>query len=293
MPETTTPIETPPAPELLRQQPLNLSIPKGVALVGCGGVGSWIAYFLALAGVRNLWLFDHDTVSEHNLNRLLLPPSAIGRSKSQALAEMIALIRPNDDTIPLSEFTPDLANLIKLHKEIDWIIPSTDTHASRLLVHQWAKDHKLCYLEAAAEGEIGSIADAPAEWVTDAEASPGYASVPVWVGPCVSAAMMTCAHILHATQPRPNQALRLGWRNRIEFYDSTATSAPKIGRFSVQCRNIRTGIWSESMNDGLRGVTFSTTAAAYDAITTYGSQARTSNYRVIDHETKLPIDQAA
>ena len=32
-----------------RQQALNLQLPNEVAVVGCGGVGSWTAYLLAMA----------------------------------------------------------------------------------------------------------------------------------------------------------------------------------------------------------------------------------------------------
>ena len=63
----------------------------------------------------------------------------------------------------------------------------------------WAKANNVNYIEAAAEGETGSVTGAPAEWATPDEESPGYASVPVWVGPCITAAAMAVAHVLHQT----------------------------------------------------------------------------------------------
>src|SRR5208283_240197 len=104
-----TPAENAEAARLARQESLNLRLPRGVLVVGCGGVGSWIAYFLALAGCRNLWLFDGDLVSDHNRNRLLVPPSAIGKPKSEAVADTIRLFRPDAHLISLGAFSPELA----------------------------------------------------------------------------------------------------------------------------------------------------------------------------------------
>lgn len=190
---------TPPTPEevrLERQESLKLSLPHGVGVVGCGGVGSWIAYFLALAGVPKLWLFDSDKVSENNLNRLMLPPSAVGKPKSEAIAEAIGLIRPSCSCIPVANFDKMLADIINLKREILAIACSTDTLASRKVVYDWAREWDRIYVEASAEGDDGSIAFCPADFATEDETKPGYASVPVWVGPCVAAAQMACTFIL-------------------------------------------------------------------------------------------------
>lgn len=209
--EAPTPAPAAADETLNRQAPLGLKIPKGVAIVGCGGVGSWIAYFLALAGVRPLWLFDPDTVEIHNLNRLPLAHTDIGHNKSQALAAMLRS-RIGDDTvaIPMAAFTEDLANSISLGREVKYLVCSTDTLASRQLCYDWCQHSFVQYTEAAAEGEIGSITDAPADFSTPADAAPGYASVPVWIGPAACAAVMTCAYILHGSLPR-SSVLRMGW----------------------------------------------------------------------------------
>lgn len=201
-----TPQQQAEATRLQRQESLALTVPRGVAVIGCGGVGSWIAYFLALAGAKSLWLFDPDKVSANNLNRFLLPPSAIDKYKSDALAEAIAPIRPDCRVVALGAFTKELANSSHLQNECDWAVVSTDTLASRRLVYEWAErsyyeelneGNYVRYIEAAAEGEFGSITDSPADFSTPDEVRPGYASVPVWVGPCVQAAAMACTYVLH------------------------------------------------------------------------------------------------
>jgi len=214
-----------PNPIFARQASLGLTIPRAVAVVGCGGVGSWTALFLALAGTPQLYLFDHDTVSDSNLNRLLVTADTVGKGKAESVADMIRRYRPECDILPLGLFSPTVANAIKLADKIDWLVCTTDTLASRRECHKWclhppapapkfmentsatsivppAMPIPIRYVEAAAEGEFGSATGSPAEWASDLEAAPGYESVPVHVGPCVFAAAMAVNHVIHNT-PMP------------------------------------------------------------------------------------------
>jgi tRNA A37 threonylcarbamoyladenosine dehydratase len=45
-----------------RQHVLNVTPPEQVVIVGCGGVGTWAALFLALAGTPKIVLIDSDVV---------------------------------------------------------------------------------------------------------------------------------------------------------------------------------------------------------------------------------------
>ena len=69
-----------------RQESLDIVRNQTVAIVGCGGIGSWVAFYLTLAGVAVIHLFDGDNVSDHNLNSLPLPVESVGQTKSTALA---------------------------------------------------------------------------------------------------------------------------------------------------------------------------------------------------------------
>jgi glycine/D-amino acid oxidase-like deaminating enzyme len=191
-----------------RQEPLGLSVPKRVGIVGVGGVGSWLAYFLALAGVETIYLWDHDIVSEHNLNRLPLKPWDIGRMKSEAIANLIREARPDAKAKALGLFAEGSADLEGL--ELDWVVAGTDTLRSRQMVAKWAKEKGVKYLEIAAEGEIGSVTGEPADWATTEEEHPGYQSVPVWVGPCTLCASVAAAHILHG-EAMEGGVYRMGW----------------------------------------------------------------------------------
>jgi bacteriocin biosynthesis cyclodehydratase domain-containing protein len=58
-----------------------------VALLGCGGLGSWVACGLSCAGIGRLTLIDDDRVELSNLNRqLLFAEAAIGELKVEAAA---------------------------------------------------------------------------------------------------------------------------------------------------------------------------------------------------------------
>jgi len=77
--------------DFLRQldlvQPEALETP--VAVVGCGGIGSFAALALAKMGCQNLTLYDGDKVEEHNLPNQLYRSSDVGRPKAEALAEIV------------------------------------------------------------------------------------------------------------------------------------------------------------------------------------------------------------
>ena len=64
-----------------------------MAIVGLGGVGSWVAEALARSGVAGLVLIDLDHVAESNINRQVQAlGTTLGQSKAQALRERIAAI---------------------------------------------------------------------------------------------------------------------------------------------------------------------------------------------------------
>ena len=60
-----------------------------VAVVGCGGIGSFAALALAKMGCRHLALYDDDRVEPHNLPNQLYRPGDVGRPKAEALAEIV------------------------------------------------------------------------------------------------------------------------------------------------------------------------------------------------------------
>ena len=229
---------------------LILKPPKSVAVIGAGGVGSWTAILLALSGVKEIYLFDMDTVSESNLNRLLVPKNQVGIRKPVAVAETIKLFRPDCSILPMGTFSPDIADKINLAMYIHWVIATTDTHASRKAAYRWSVINGIPYIEAAAEGEIGSATGTPAEWATADETNPGYASVPVWVGPCVLGASIAVAHVLHNGRLR-DRSLRMGWDqsfNQFVIEDSDVEVISEPIPSTVETRNTRGLTFDDVLN---------------------------------------------
>ena len=69
---------------------------KTVAIVGCGGLGGYLAEFLGRLGVGCLRLIDGDAFEESNLNRQLgsgLP--LLGQNKAEAAAARLRRIHPD------------------------------------------------------------------------------------------------------------------------------------------------------------------------------------------------------
>lgn len=91
-----------------RQKELDLSIPQSAAVVGCGGVGAWVALNLALTGVKKIALIDPDRIEEHNLNRTPFCVRHIGVDKVVAISELIFERRNDVYVVPIQKRIEDL-----------------------------------------------------------------------------------------------------------------------------------------------------------------------------------------
>lgn len=73
-----------------------------VHIIGCGSVGSTIAENLARCGVKNMVLYDFDTVEPHNIVNQMFTQQDVGKAKVEALKDILININPElTDTIEL------------------------------------------------------------------------------------------------------------------------------------------------------------------------------------------------
>ena len=73
-----------------------------IHIVGCGSVGSTIAENLARCGVKNMVLWDFDTVEAHNIVNQMFRQQDVGKSKVEALKDILCDINPEiSDTVDL------------------------------------------------------------------------------------------------------------------------------------------------------------------------------------------------
>ncbi|BAD40111.1 putative molybdopterin biosynthesis protein [Symbiobacterium thermophilum IAM 14863] len=106
-----------------------------VLLIGCGGLGSAVAYALAAAGVGRIGLCDMDRVDLSNLQRQVLHHTAdVGRPKVESAREKILGLRPGIQ-VDLHPVALTSENALDLFRQYDLIVDGSDNFATRYLVN--------------------------------------------------------------------------------------------------------------------------------------------------------------
>jgi tRNA A37 threonylcarbamoyladenosine dehydratase len=110
-----------------------------VAVVGVGGVGSWVAEALARCGVASLTLIDLDHVSEGNINRQIQALGAtVGQAKVVALQQRIADIHPGCVVEPVEAFVDTDNWPALMPRAIDAVIDACDQVRAKAAIAAWA-----------------------------------------------------------------------------------------------------------------------------------------------------------
>ncbi|WP_394004981.1 ThiF family adenylyltransferase [Luteimonas sp. WGS1318] len=126
---------------------------RHVAIVGLGGVGSWVAEALARTGVGTLTLIDADDICVSNTNRQLpAVEGQYGRSKALAMAERCRAINPSMTVHALEAFvTP--ANLDEmLDRGYDLVVDACDSFRSKVELIAWCRRRKRPVITVGAAG---------------------------------------------------------------------------------------------------------------------------------------------
>ena len=79
-----------------------------VVVGGAGGIGSWLAFFLARANF-NVTLSDFDTVEEHNIGGQLFKRSQIGKYKAEAVGRNVSEFSTNTINAQIVKITEETA----------------------------------------------------------------------------------------------------------------------------------------------------------------------------------------
>ena len=111
---------------------------KRAVITGCGGLGGYIAEFLARIGLGHLTLIDGDTFAASNLNRQLASlETNLGKNKAAETAKRLLQVRA-DLSVKAVDFFLNEENAEKLLKEHDVILDALDSIKTRLLVEKTA-----------------------------------------------------------------------------------------------------------------------------------------------------------
>lgn len=106
-----------------------------VLVIGTGGLGSPVAFYLAAAGVGTLGIIDDDVVDLSNLQRQILHSTKdIGRPKVESAQEKLQALNPNCNVITYKERLM-AHNVIDLIKDYDVVVDGTDNFSTRFVTN--------------------------------------------------------------------------------------------------------------------------------------------------------------
>ncbi len=124
-----------------------------IAIVGLGGVGSWVVEALARTGIGAMTLIDMDEVCLSNVNRQIQAlSSTVGQSKAQSLKERIGLIAPDCKVTAQEAYYTEKNAGILLETRFDYIIDAIDSVAHKCLLIAQARKHGLNIISCGGAG---------------------------------------------------------------------------------------------------------------------------------------------
>ena len=166
--------------------------PPTIHIIGCGGVGSWIALWLGKAlpeAIFHLW--DGDYVDGSNLHRTPYNVNHVGHPKTHALLALLMEAGRNNRPWTHGPWTEGLAQLIEAGSIV---VAAIDSMAVRRTIYAHAQKVGATYWDVGAEESGCNVSDSPADFdIAGADAQRGYFT-PVFIGPvAVAAAVCTWA----------------------------------------------------------------------------------------------------
>lgn len=128
-----------------------------VLIVGVGGLGCAVAPYLASSGVGTLYLADHDSIDESNLQRqILFRESDVGANKAETAASALQQL---NSSIQIHAITQKITatKVVELLTHVDLIIDCSDNLTTRNLLNEACFQAKKPLISGAAirmEGQI-------------------------------------------------------------------------------------------------------------------------------------------
>ena len=128
-----------------------------VLVIGAGGLGSPLLYYLAAVGIGNLGIIDHDIVEESNLQRQIIHnTSNVGESKVNSAATKIALLNPYCKVVQYNTYFTE-TNGPELVEAYDFVVDCCDTHAVKYLINDICVASNVPYCHGAVLGYRGEV----------------------------------------------------------------------------------------------------------------------------------------
>lgn len=138
---------------LVGREGIDLLSKAKVAVVGIGGVGGYVAYLLARAGIGNLTLIDFDVVDETNINRQIVADTAtVGQKKVDVMRNILEKINPKCQ-IKTHCAKVCAENLQSLNlNECDFVVDAIDSVADKVELICYCKENNINVVSAMGAG---------------------------------------------------------------------------------------------------------------------------------------------
>ncbi len=128
-----------------------------VVIIGCGGLGGYIAEILTRLGIGKLTIFDFDIFEEHNLNRQNFSTiENLGKEKVIIVKENLEKINP---AIEIIAFTKkfDVQTDFDLINNVDIIVDAVDNPETKLKLADVCKKKNINFVHGAVAGMSGQF----------------------------------------------------------------------------------------------------------------------------------------
>ena len=126
-----------------------------VVIIGAGGLGSPIAYYLAAAGVGKIGIVDSDKADLSNLQRQILHfTKDVGKLKTESAKEKLTAINPDCEVVPHTTRI-NAQNVLDIIGDYDAVINGSDNFPTRYLINDACIISKTPLFEGAVIGFSG------------------------------------------------------------------------------------------------------------------------------------------
>ncbi|MBP1682381.1 MAG: sulfur carrier protein adenylyltransferase ThiF-like [Proteobacteria bacterium] len=128
---------------------------KKIVIIGCGGLGSSLAYALGSSGIGEIHLVDFDEVSVHNIHRqIAFKVGDEGKLKANVVKESIENRCP---FVKVYAHIGRLEDFMLKGISVDLIIDATDNLPTRAAIDVYAKEVKTPWLYGSVEAFNGQV----------------------------------------------------------------------------------------------------------------------------------------
>ncbi len=128
-----------------------------VLIVGAGGLGCPVSFYLVAAGVGHVAVVDKETVELSNLNRQILHWSNdIGRPKGASMVEKLRQLNPEVEVTTLQK-TVTNRNVRQLVKDFTVVVDALDNWQTRFLLNKACVKEEIPLIHAGVNALYGQV----------------------------------------------------------------------------------------------------------------------------------------